>query len=287
MSTPWIDRCHPPAGAAPQLMLDAWDYAAALLDRAPPPWTDASALVALARRTVGLLRPQVLALPLLPWFQQRLAGDARLLGLMRQRSRTAYAMKTALADPALRRELADTVAALCAALPGQAVVPVLAAPGLWLQAAFEAAQGRPADDIDEDLCEQAEVFLADLLRELAPVPIAALLLDEPLAQVDAAWAAVHTPVFNAAVHYRWSLGVAMLSCDGALPAPLCWAVSAQPTSVQHTSAGGVALALPATFWQADAALPAPAGLYAARVPVQAQPEAVLAQLERLRQQVPA
>lgn len=277
MSLSMIDRCRPTAGQAPQLMLDAWHYAARLLDRGTPPWTDSTAMVSLGRRLAGLLRPEVLSLPLLAWFEARVAADARLLALMRQRSRTAYAMKTALADEALRRDLADLVGALCGAMPAVALVPTLAAPARWLQAAYTAAHGHAADDIDDDVCEQAEVFLADLLRVLAPLPIAGLLLNEPLARADEAWAAVHTPVFNAAVHYRWPLGAAVEAIDGTLPAPLSWRVGA-PAAAGTPAA----LTLPPTFWQADGVLPAAAGLYAGHLPEDAQPETVLAQLTRLR-----
>lgn len=262
----------------PALMLDPWDYAARVLDRGDPPWTDTAALVSLARRAVGLLRPDILPLPMLAWFAAHLDANPGLRQAMGQRSRTALALKTALADAGLRSAFAEGVSALCTALPSVGLVPALAAPARWLLLAYTAAHGEPPDDIDDDMCEQAEVFLADFLREISAVPIAGLLIDEPQAQGDAAWAGLHTPVFNACVHYRWSVGAELQHITEALPPPVAWFIG-------PPAHGGLprGIRLDAGFWKAPAA-PAGADFYAARIPPDSQPEAVLARLAALREQ---
>jgi hypothetical protein len=262
----------------PALMLDAWGYAARVLDRGDPPWTETAALVSLARRSVGLLRPDILPLPMLAWFTAHLDANPRLREAMGKRKRTAFALKTALADAALRSAFVEVVSALCTALPGLGIVPALAAPARWLLLAYTAAHGDPPDDIDDDMCEQAEVFLADLLREISAVPIAGLLIDEPQAEGDAAWAGMHTPVFNVCVHYRWSVGAELKHITEALPLPVAWFIG----SSAH---GGLprGVRLDAEFWNATGAPTARSDFYVARLPPDSQPETVLARLAALRE----
>jgi hypothetical protein len=260
------------------VLLDPWDYTAHVLDRGAPPMADTAALVSLARRAAGLLRPDGLLLPLQAWFEAELAARGALREAMAQRSRTPFALKTALADESLRRAFRETIGALCAALPEQPLVLALGSSGQWLGAAYSAAHGLTPDDVNDDMHEHAQVYLADLLREIGAVPIGGLFIDEALAPNDDHWLEAFTPVVNICVHYRWSLGVSLREGPGKVASPVGWTVG-------HCMPGGQphGVALPDDFWQHGAAMPDMADFYIGWPRPGAQPEAVLAQLAGLRQ----
>jgi hypothetical protein len=257
----------------PAVLLDPWDYAAKVLDQVQPPMTDITALVSLGRRSAGLLRPDGLVFPLHEWFRAMLASHGDLRKAMGQRSRTAFALKTALADTPLRSAFRETVSALSTALPDLPLILALGGPAQWLQSAYESAHGSAPDDIDADMCEQAQVYLADLLREIGGQSIGGLFIDGALETADEHWLEAFTPVVNVCVHYRWSLGVTLRNGPGKAPPPVGWIVGHCPSSGLPCGA-----ALSDEFWQAGTVLPAPADFYIGRPLPDAHPESVLTQL---------
>ena len=262
----------------PALMLDAWDYAARVFERREAPWVDTPRLVSLARRTVGLLRPDIIAFPMLEWFGAQLYASSELREVAGKRTRTTYALKTALSDAALQQAFVEVVSALTSALPNVPVVPSVAAPASWLRLAYRAAHDGEPNDIDDDMCEQAEVFLAGFLSSIAAAPIGALLIDEPEVEVNAAWVGMHTPVFNAGAHYRWRIGVTFSRGVEDLPSLVAWTIGAAARSSLPCGKP-----IDVGFWSADGVPPSAADFYSARVPPQSHPETVLLRLESLRE----
>jgi hypothetical protein len=81
----------------------------------------------------------------------------------------------------------------------------------------------------------------------------------------------HAPVLNAAVHYRWSVGVALRATSLELPPPIAWTVGAAGRSLPRGATLDASLSGDAT-----------ADFHLARLPADAVPEAVLARLSALR-----
>lgn len=263
-------------GGRTPLILDPWDYAALVLNRRDPPWTETAQLVSLARQSVGLLKPDALLFPMLEWMRAALDTRPALKGKAAERPRAVYPLKTVLSDESLRKSFVETVGALVSAMPAIAIVPVVAAPELWLALAYRAAHGREIETVDDDMREQAEVFLAGFLSPISGTPIGGVLIDEIAATVDEAWATVHSPLINSCVHYRWSLGVSFGVIEGALPPGVNWAIGSSAATDPF-----IGVRLEPGAWSDDAQTVS-GRFYAARIPKQSNPESVLARLEILR-----
>lgn len=265
------------AGAA-TVWLDSTDYAAALLNKGVVPWLDVGEFVSLQRRALGLLKSDVVGLPLAPACAAWLDAHADLRTAMRAKSRTVFALKTLLADDALRAHLLELANGLRASTTGAIFALVLPSPRAWVATAYAQAHGDAVEPGDEE-ADSAAVYLADFLRGFAAAGIDALLLEEAPGHVppSAESVALYQAVLNVADNYRWDAGLKVDGSIGEATARAAdYAIAAHPPASPRCG-----VALHAGFWNADASAPATKFRYAT-IPAAAKPETVLARLAMLR-----
>lgn len=265
------------------LWLDHTAYTARLLAGGRAAWLDTAACVAWLRQAQGLLRADVLALPLTEvaaaWLESRADTVAALEGSKR---RGDGPLRALLADPGLRAHATQLVTALRVAQPGALLAITLASPRDWATQAMERAGGSP-EAVDEDAIDSAAACIAEFLRLFATAGVDAVLLCEsrPWTPDDAALLPeLYRPVANVARHYGWDWGLQ-------LPEAIDLPVTQAPDFTIAPAPCGAALAglsVPNGFWQGDA-LPDPTAksFDHARIAEDAHPETVLAQLTRLRE----
>lgn len=261
------------------LWLESTDYAAQLLAGGRPPWSDVAATLAWLRKSQGLLRSDVIAVPVAALVQGLLAERPALRAAMAAKQRLLAPLKALLADEALRAHLLELLRGLRAGYDEAPLVLQLPSPRLWPALAHRQAfgDGDAALEVGDDDADSAAVYVADFLRHYGDAGIDALLLEETEASTprSADDLALYQPVINVAAHYRWSLG---------LLTPRAPAFDAAALDYLIAPGGGHAPALGALlgdeFWQTGDAPAAP--LRYARVPPGLQPEAVLDRIAGLR-----
>lgn len=265
------------AGTA-TVWLDSTDYAAALLNKGVVPWLDVGEFVSLQRRAQGLLKSDIVSLHLAAACAAWLDAHADLRTAMGAKSRAVFALKTLLADEALRAHLLELANGLRASMTGAIFALVLPSPRTWIAMAYAQAHGEAVESGDEE-ADSAAVYLADFLRGFAATGIDALLLEEAPGYLppNAESVMLYQAVLNVADNYRWDVG---LKVDGAIgEATACaadYAIAAQPPVSPRCG-----VALDAGFWSADTAAP-PTKFRYATIPAAAKPETVLARLAMLR-----
>lgn len=260
------------------LWLDHTAYSARLLAQGQAPWLDTAACVAWLRQAQGLLRPDVLALPLDEVAAAWLERHPDLHAAMAGKAALGHGpLKALLAAEGLRAQAASLATALRAALPGAVFALVLASPRDGAAQAMAHAGGSP-DAVDEDAVDAAAATLAEFLRLFAQAGVDAVLLRE-----SRPWGADETdlllelyqPVANVARHYGWDWG---LQWPEAVALPACQG----PGFTIAPSPCGAALAgvaVPAGFWESGA-WPEAGRFDHAHIPADAHPETVLAQLRK-------
>jgi hypothetical protein len=267
----------------PVLWLDATAYAGRLLAGGAVPWLNAAELIAWQRKAQGLLKSDVVALPLAALCEAWLSVHPALKNAMAEKRRAVYPLKVLLADEALRAHLLEVLNSYRAVFTSVPLALIAPSPRAWIAEAYAQAHGADAEvEIGDDEADSAAMYLADFLRSFADSGVDVLLLDEQnLAQpLAASTLACYQTVANVAGHYRWDLGL-RLSAAGAESvedADLAFVVAAQTQA-----SVGAGLEVPAAFWDgADVVVVPTGGFRFVSIPEQAQPERVLERLEILR-----
>lgn len=245
--------------------LDYLDYARRLFVGQGPAWPDAAAVLAWHRQAQGLLGSDVVELDALAYLSDAVAADA---GLIEGGSATRV-LRQLLGSGELRERFVAIVRALGETYGAAAPIAVrLGTPARLLEWVAE-QRGEGGSTADPDDAEMAAMYAADFLRALADAPVAALLLAAPVqgAPLDAD---IRQPMVNVAAHYRWSVGLL-----GAVAGDVDFAITG--------TGDAEGLLLPDSFWSGETppALPENGFVYA-RIPADAEPEAVLARLASLR-----
>lgn len=267
------------AGRKP-LWLDYHDYAALLLNKGAQPWLDVAACVAWQRKAQGLLNSDVLTLPVAAVCAAWLDAHPALRQALASKRRTGFALRTLLADEALRALLVELAQGLRASFVTLPLALACSAPCRWLAQAYHQAHGQDPAGLSDDDTDSAAVYMADFLRCFGDVGIDILLLQEaPDAEpARPEQLALYQPVFNVAAHYRWEPGL----CLPAGPSPAGLPSAGFVIAPAATAAGSGAL-VPSVFWDGAAPPDCPGGGFRyAVIPAQAQPETVLRKLAELR-----
>lgn len=235
------------------LWLDYGDYAGRLLAGGAVPWLDVAGYVALQRKAQGLLRSDVLQLPVGVVSAAWVAVQPALREAMAAKKRAVVPLKTLMADEGLRAHLVEMARGLRACFPEQPLALACPSPRAWAAQAYRLAHGESVE-VGEDETDSAAVYMADFLRSFGDAGIDVLLLQDgpelPLPEL-------YTPVLNVAAHYRWEAGL---------------------QSAAHVEAGSLAFVISQDCWNGGAA----PGLRHAVIPADAQPESVLQRLAELR-----
>ena len=270
------------AGHKRLLWLDHTAYSARLLAQDKAPWLDTAACVAWLRQAQGLLRPDVLALPLADVAAAWLDAHPALQAAMAEKTKRGHGpLKELLAAEGLRAHAAALAVALRAAMPGAVFALALPSPRDWAAQALQRAGGA-ASAVDEDAVDAAAAVMAEFLRLFAQAGVDAVLLQEARAwtadEVDLLLE-LYQPVANVARHYGWDWGLQWPEAV-ALPAGQGPGFSIAPAPCGVAPAG---ITFPASFWQGEAPSAPTAGSFDhARIPADAHPETVLARLAELK-----
>jgi len=260
----------------PALWLDTHAYGAHLLTNDVAPWLDVAAHTAWQRKLQGLLKSDVLSLPLAEVVAAWLIQNAALKVAMAAKTRQVFPLKTLLADEALRRHLAELAHALRQGLAGLPFALVLPSPRAWIALAYAQAHGS-AVEVDDDAADSAALYIADFLQGFAEVGIDGLLLREAsdYAPTSAQDFACYQSLLNVAAHFRWDMGLHLSHPVDTLSEG--WAFAVAPQSIPQRP---TAIETPSTFWRGVAHS---AGVFRyAAIPADANPEAVLERLVALR-----
>jgi hypothetical protein len=142
-----LDRVASAASGSGLLWLDANDYASALLANGAPPWLDVAATLAWQRKAQGLLRSDVVSLPLAVVIDAWLAQNPALRTAMAAKSRLLAPLKVLLADEALRAHLAEMVRGMRAGFGDSVLALLIPSPRYWPALSYAQAFGadQPAE----------------------------------------------------------------------------------------------------------------------------------------------
>lgn len=264
------------------LWLDYIDYAGRLLAGDRIPWLDITAFIAWQRKAQGLLKADVVVVPLAPLAAAWLVAHPQLGKAMAEKKRALFPIKTLLADTALRAHLVELAAGLRSSFAKLPLALVLPSPRRWIALAYEQVAGN-ADDIDigEDEIDSAAVYVADFLRAFGETGVDTVLLEEAADHaITAAEIGLYQPVINVAAHYRWSLGVQFAGAACAIDI-----ASGLGFIIADKALDGIVcgIATPAAFWSGgDLPECAPGSFRFAKIPADTNPEKVLDLLIALR-----
>lgn len=255
----------PGAGGGTKLCLDALAYARRVFGVDDAHWCETPALLAAARPLLQGLRPDWLAFPLrewaAAWWQPRHPPPA---------AKPLRTLKARLADEAFVAALLDALRALhSVAAPATGLALQIDDPAHWL--AWALGEDEADDDIDDGDAEDVMVCLAALLHRLAGSGIGAVLVRQST-PTSADIAERCAALTNAAVHHGWS--AVLCSAGEAAPPAGFDALATSPP------AGGLGVWVDDRDWGCETTTAAP--FVVARVPAQATPDTVLAQIAHWR-----
>ncbi len=252
--------------------IDHTDYCGRLLAAGDIPFGDVARFIDWHRKAQGLLRPDVAALPLVPLLDFWLAGHGDLVSAMAGRRRLLYPLKVLLADEDLRGHIRALLEGLRLTYGGQPLAFVIPSPRAFILYAAGKAGFSGDDEVTLDDVDSAAMYMADFLRAFGDTGIDVLLLEEAPGVVagDEELAACQA-VLNIAGHYRWDVGLRL--DDGAALAAVDFVIA---------PAGAAAgLQLPQAYWRGEAPAAEGGQFIYARIPPDAEPEAVLGRLAAL------
>ena len=255
----------PPTGRTRAVVLDFHDYAQAVfLKGRPAPWGEAMAYSNFLGQAQGVLKSDALILPLDRFYREIFLQNPDLRVAMGAKSRTGYALRTLLGDANATTRAVEFVSTFVKTQRSPVVLQV-SSPFRWLADTHTLVGGEA--ELDGDNAENASMYVADLLRGFAALPLAGILLDDRTQPDVAPGLAVgfdaYSPVANVTEHYGWTL--AMRGHDG--------------ITLAGSSARGEPI--PADFWAGDAALSPglPSGDFLiGEIPTGAVPETVMSRI---------
>jgi hypothetical protein len=263
----------------PILWLESTAYAGRLLANGAIPWLDTGGFVAWQRKAQGLLKSDVTTLPVTEVCAAWIAAHPDLATAMAAKRRAVFPLKTLLGDESLREHLVDLAKGLRASFAQTPLALVLPSPRRWVALAYAQAWTDANVDVGEDEADSASVYIADFLRAFGDCRIDSLLLEESSSSglVDTS---SYQTVFNLAAHYRWDVGLRVVSSAGETTTAPGVSYLIAPRVLGAVRTG---LALAPEFWSGAPAPPNPHGGFRyVEVPAGAQPETVLDRLATLR-----
>jgi hypothetical protein len=231
------------------------------------PWGEAIAYSNFLGQAQGVLKSDALLLPLDRFYAELLAGGSELRTAMAAKSRTGFALRTLLADADATKRLVEFASTFVKTQRSPVVLQV-ASPLRWLSAT-DTLVGRVAE-LDADDADNASMYVADLMRGFASLPLAGILLDDRMPVGSDPGIAVgldsYSPIANVTEHYGWTL--ALRREDG----------------VSVSAGNTVGVPILAGHWLGEAsaspALP-PGDFLMGEIPADAVPETVMSRVSQL------
>lgn len=256
-------------------------------------WNNADTFISVFSQGQGLLRSDVLSIPVLPFYQARLDQDADLTQSWSGK-RAAFALKKMLAWSEPQTIIRDILTGLQHLYQGaKPVVLLLPSPQKWLQ--WLHPMVRPGQELSlaEDDIEAASMYLAEFLRGLSSFGLSSVVMeeqDQPVFRIDQALS-LYRPVLNLAKHYQWSTGVLL---EEAFQVGSGMIKDFDFTLIKNSDMSALTTfwekgcpiggGLNRNFWSGQPVLTelAHTKLFYGEVPEDAEPETVLSQLKWLR-----
>lgn len=201
-------QCYDAGNGAQLLWIEAQDYAAQLLCGGTPPWTDAASALAYLNNVQGLIRSDVIVLPVATIIAAWLDHHADLRVAIATKTRLLSPLKVLLGDAALRTHLNQIAQGLRASHRERPLVLSVPSPRHWPALAYaQAFVDAISPVVEADDADAASVYIADFLRGFGEIDIDGLLLHESTDSVPASDEdlACYGAVANLARHYRWAL----------------------------------------------------------------------------------
>lgn len=256
---------QPPTGRARAVIVDFHDYAQTVfLKSRPVPWGEAMAYSNFLGQAQGVLKSDALLLPLNRFYDDLLAGSPDLRTAMGAKSRTGYALRTLLGDADASSRAVEFVTTFVKTQRSPVLLQ-LPSPFRWLASTHALAGGEA--ELDGDNAENASMYVANLLRGFAALPLAGILLDDRMpagtARGLAAEFDAYSPVANVTEHYGWTLAMRR---DG---------------GITMSGSNVVGEPIPADYWSGDpSASPAlpPGDFLIGEIPADSVPETVMSRI---------
>lgn len=253
--------------------IERTDYCGRLLAGGEIPWTDVGAFISWQRQAEGLIKSDVTVFPLGPFSEAWLGAHSDLREAMGQKTRVLHALKTLLADEAMRKHIGECLSALAEGKGSRLLVLLMPSPRAWIDLARVQAGAEAAADIGADETDSAAMYVADFLRAFVDVKLDALLLEEAETAGDVA---AYQPIFNLAGHYSWDVGLSLTGGAATALSGVAFVIAPNRTEVPTGIAQGEA------FWSGAALAPCGEhGFIYARIPATCAPETVLERLAAL------
>jgi hypothetical protein len=258
---------QPPSGRDRAVLIDSHDYAQSVfLQGKPVPWREPMAYASFFGQAQGILKSDIALLSLDRFYAHRLATTSGLRETMSAKSRTGYALRTLLGDAETTASVIELATVFSSTLRVPVVVQI-PSPLQWLILTHSLSGAADAAELCADDAENASMYVADWLRGFAPLPLAAVLLDDRTGAAGPETVSVpletYSPVANVTDHYGWSLGLRR----------------ADTIEISGTAASG-SIIQPDYWLEDDQALPAGAFLLG-EIPPAAVPEDVLTRISML------
>ena len=150
----------------PFMWLDWFDYGQhVILHDRQIPWEEPPKLINFMQQGQSLLDLDVVGLPLDKYFSWWLAQHPDLLESMAGRKRVGFALKTFLANSALRQSLLELIRSASSAL-SVPVALMLPSPRQLLRWAHGTANNQEDTQVDEIMVDSAAVYLTGLLAHI-------------------------------------------------------------------------------------------------------------------------
>lgn len=253
-----------PSGRRRPLLIDHRDYATTVIRQGVAiPWGDLAALTAHVAQVHALLDPDVTWLDVEALYGAQLMAAPERIAAMAERSRTGYALRTLLGDPAGVEEVIRTAATLAESTRRQLLVSI-PSPARWLVGAHAIA-GQQIDAVDADRADSASMYIAEWLGRLGSLPIALVCLDArgPQGRLDVDENVDdYSAIRNVCDHFEWTLALR------------------HEVDIEVAGEGPTVGQIPQTYWFGGADVPGGDALVAT-IPADASPERVLDQLSAL------
>lgn len=194
----------------PLIWLDFWDYTQRLfLKGAAIEWLAPAKFDEYYRQILGLLDPAIAPIDLDRVISAYLERNPGMKRSMTYRSRPTYPLKALLGDAGLRSAIVRLCETTADARKHRPLALTISAPLALLNMAQAFANGGTAQQVGDDDCERAAVYMTDFLGALGQPPRTFILLvDGKSEAASAAYRHALRPLSNLTQHMRWHLALA-------------------------------------------------------------------------------
>ncbi|MBN48844.1 MAG: hypothetical protein CMN85_04830 [Spongiibacteraceae bacterium] len=175
-----------------------------LCDGSPLSWGKPAEFAGQYRSLQGIVTADRLNLPVLGFFDDWILRNPHIVQRMSGKSRLRFALKKFLTDEAMRAELIDFVAAVCAMVEAEIFLELPSNSSLIIWAHSLANPGVNVNEMTDVDIDSTSVYLADTVRQLKATGLDGIVATIAEKDVEAgAEVELYKPLINVAENYRW------------------------------------------------------------------------------------